>query len=114
LKAYLIATAIFSVLVSLLVILLLLYATFPKEIPSKVIRIVTLLTLIAAIFSITLQHRALRLAKKEERKITLIECTNCGYKLERPFREGDYVLKTLGRCSCGGMLYVDSIYTEKK
>ncbi|BCU68687.1 hypothetical protein HS7_21240 [Sulfolobales archaeon HS-7] len=46
---------------------------------------------------------------------TVIKCKTCSYKVERPFVEGDFVLKTEGRCpNDGGELYIDGIYSEEK
>ncbi|RLE47299.1 MAG: hypothetical protein DRJ18_03430, partial [Candidatus Methanomethylicota archaeon] len=51
-----------------------------------------------------------RRTKPARKTITVIRCMQCDYKMERDFQEGDYVLKRMGTCSCGGELYIDMIY----
>lgn len=48
--------------------------------------------------------------RPRRRTITVIKCLSCDLRLERNFREGDYALKRLGPCRCGGELYIDMIY----
>ncbi|RLF17551.1 MAG: hypothetical protein DRJ66_00355 [Thermoprotei archaeon] len=109
-----IVMAIFTILTSILITLLLLSATFPEEVPKDIVKLLTVVTLVIAITSIALQQRELKRASKEPKKIVIIRCDKCSYRLERSFKEGDYILKTVGQCSCGGLLYIDSIYVEKK
>ncbi len=59
-------------------------------------------------------------AQKEEREqkiFTHLECVNCGWKLEREFREGDYVgrVSPNDKCpKCGSSMRVMAIYTRVK
>ncbi|BDB97008.1 MAG: hypothetical protein RRA45_03275 [Saccharolobus sp.] len=42
---------------------------------------------------------------------TVIKCVNGDYETERPFQDGDYVLKVVGICpKDGGNLYIAGIY----
>ncbi|MCH4814299.1 MAG: hypothetical protein QXY87_02065 [Saccharolobus sp.] len=50
---------------------------------------------------------------------TVIKCVNGDYETERPFQDGDYVLKVVGTCPKDGRnLYIVGIYAvvpeEKK
>ena len=46
---------------------------------------------------------------------TVIECTNCTYKVVRNFERGDYVFKEIRLCpKCNGMMIISSIYREAK
>lgn len=52
-----------------------------------------------------------------EKILTIIGCSNCDYREERNFVEGDYVFKELGPCKkCSGPSYIIGIYsiTTKK
>ncbi len=50
-----------------------------------------------------------------KKTVSLVKCKSCDYSLERPFKEGDYVGKTLeDKCpKCGGDLVIKAIYVEK-
>ncbi|MEM0363286.1 MAG: hypothetical protein QXH75_05750 [Sulfolobaceae archaeon] len=42
---------------------------------------------------------------------TVIKCVNNDYEIERPFQDGDFVLKIVGTCpKDGGNLYIAGIY----
>ncbi|WP_338599619.1 hypothetical protein V6M85_10285 [Sulfolobus tengchongensis] len=42
---------------------------------------------------------------------TVIKCVNGDYETERPFQDGDFVLKIVGTCpKDGGNLYISGIY----
>lgn len=47
-----------------------------------------------------------------EKILTVIGCSNCDYREERNFMEGDYVFKELGPCrKCSGSSYIIGIYS---
>lgn len=53
--------------------------------------------------------------RREEEKIaikTIIKCTKCNYTCIRDFSEGDYVLKVVGKCKCGGNLFISAIFND--
>ncbi len=43
---------------------------------------------------------------------TIIKCTKCNYTCIRDFSEGDYVLKVIGKCKCGGNLFISAIFND--
>ena len=47
----------------------------------------------------------------ETRTVTTIACYNCKFSEEREFERGDFIGKSLGKCSkCKGQKYIKSIY----
>ena len=45
---------------------------------------------------------------------TRLECLNCGYRVEREYRRGDYIGKVEGKCpKCGSPLVVTAVYEER-
>jgi recombinational DNA repair protein RecR len=45
---------------------------------------------------------------------TIIECSSCHAKTKQAFKEGDYIVKEMGKCEkCGGPKAVSLIYSEK-
>ncbi|BFH74443.1 hypothetical protein SJAV_23870 [Sulfurisphaera javensis] len=45
--------------------------------------------------------------------ITVLKCLKCSYMVERPFKEGDFVLKIDGTCpNDGSPLYIWGIYAK--
>ncbi len=54
---------------------------------------------------------------REQKVFTHLECTNCGWKLEREFREGDFVgrISPNDKCpKCGSPMRIMAIYTRVK
>lgn len=47
--------------------------------------------------------------------ITMMECSNCGFKSTRGFVKGDYVFKSMDKCpKCSGDMLVASIYHQEE
>ncbi len=53
---------------------------------------------------------------KDYRIMTLLECTSCGYNLERAYKEKEYVNKIVeDACpKCNSKMYVKAIYVVKE
>ncbi len=69
-----------------------------------------LVLLLVLLLLATFTQRMLPKPRPRRRTITVIKCLSCDMRLERDFREGDYVFKRVGKCRCGGELYIDMIY----
>ncbi len=80
---------------------------------SIINRIIMFIGLILLMTSWGIYFMGLKQIKPQitENVITVIACKNCDYREERPFIEGDYVLKELGSCKkCSGISYIHAIY----
>jgi len=51
--------------------------------------------------------------RKPDRVYSIEECSICGYKLKRDFKDGDYVLKESGVCpKCNKAMSIRYIFAE--
>jgi predicted nucleic-acid-binding Zn-ribbon protein len=76
-------------------------------------KVITFTGLILLIISWAIYFMGLKQIKPQttENVITVIACKNCDYREERPFMEGDYVFKEIGKCKkCSGTSYIYAIY----
>ncbi|GEM_PF-1702625 len=76
-------------------------------------KLIILLLMLTVLLSYVQSIKQAERIKRVELTYTVIRCSNCNYKLEREYREGDFVFKRVGICQCGGSLYIDMIYTIK-
>jgi len=61
-----------------------------------------------------MRRRILMLQSIAARVLSVVLCSNCGFKVVRAFAEGDFVYKEVGKCQqCSGTMRVDSIYAEE-
>ena len=45
---------------------------------------------------------------------TRVECLNCGYRVEREYKRGDYIGKIEGTCpKCGSQMVIVAVYEER-
>ncbi|ABN69994.1 hypothetical protein Smar_0894 [Staphylothermus marinus F1] len=74
-------------------------------------------TLIGAIImAIYLYMEARRKPKKPEYKtIEILECTKCGYKIEKEYEPGDFIGMIKGKCpKCNSPMKIKAIYAVEK
>jgi len=61
-----------------------------------------------------MRRRILMLQSIAARVLSVVLCSNCGFKVVRAFAEGDFVYKEVGKCQqCSSTMRVDSIYAEE-
>ena len=61
-----------------------------------------------------MRRRILMLQSIAARVLSVVLCSNCGFKVVRAFAEGHFVYKEVGKCQqCSGTMRVDSIYAEE-
>lgn len=78
--------------------------------------IMALVGTMLAISSITqMRRRMIVLQSLATRVLSVVLCSNCGFKVVRTFNVGDYVTKEVGQCQqCQAAMRVDSIYSEEQ
>jgi len=71
--------------------------------------------IVLAISSIMqMRRRIVLLQTAATRVLSVVLCSNCGFKVVRAFGEGDFVYKEVGKCQqCSGPMRVESIYAEE-
>ncbi|MCG2909653.1 MAG: hypothetical protein RXQ80_03900 [Sulfolobaceae archaeon] len=53
------------------------------------------------------------MSQQQVQIVTVLKCLKCGYSIERPFREGDFVPKIDGTCpNDGSPLFIWGIYAK--
>lgn len=70
---------------------------------------------VLALTSITQTRRRMSaLHSLATRVLSVVLCSNCGFKIVRGFSAGDFVTKEVGQCQqCQGKMRVDNIYAEE-
>lgn len=77
--------------------------------------LVLLVLLIVFIAYFYFEVRSRREKREESVTRVLLQCVNCGFKLERDFEAGDYIGLERGKCpKCGGTLKIRGIYAVEK
>lgn len=83
--------------------------------------IVTTIVVLASVFLFAMLVRLIVKGRKklvqgrEPLQLTVItRCRSCPKKSIEPFKEGDYLLKSCGKCKCGGQIRIIKIYTDEK
>lgn len=79
----------------------------------------TLLDILMIVFLIIMLVRLvkkIRNRKPEQKPFSLMvisQCKSCNKKCSSKFKEGDYLFKPYGKCTCGKTLRIVKIYTEE-
>lgn len=70
---------------------------------------------VLAVSSLMQMRRRILLLKSVATKVlSVVLCSNCGFKVVRAFAEGDFVYKQVGQCQqCNGAMRVDTIYAQE-
>ena len=56
-----------------------------------------------------------KLGFEQQKVLTVIRCSRCGFESVRNFREGDYVLKKIGSCpKCNAPSFIYMIFREEE
>ena len=56
-----------------------------------------------------------KLGFEQQKVLTVIRCSRCGFESVRNFKEGDYVLKKIGSCpKCNGPSFIYMIFREEE
>ena len=77
--------------------------------------IIGVIGIVLATTSIFLLRKRASMTKPPPKVLTVINCSNCGFKLVRQFQEGDYVNKEVGDCQqCKGKMNITAIYAESE
>jgi len=71
--------------------------------------------IVLAVSSIMQMRRRIVLLQTAVTKVlSVVLCSNCGFKVVRAFGEGDFVYKEVGKCQqCSGPMRVESVYAEE-
>jgi len=71
--------------------------------------------IVLAVSSIMQMRRRIVLLQTAVTKVlSVVLCSNCGFKVVRAFGEGDFVYQEVGKCQqCSGPMRVESVYAEE-